>query len=138
MSKMRKGNQKRKIWVLLYWKMWYEYFRSIRKKLTESQLTKLLSGKSISFTSNGYETTVYPEVSEREYNGKHIIAGKAAERKRMVKMKKKAVVFWITAASVAAISTVLYIRSLLADKEELQKSLKTTMMTIWTNICMTA
>jgi hypothetical protein len=42
----------------------------------------------------------------------------------MVKMKKKAVVFWITAASVAAISTVLYIRSLLADKEELQKELK--------------
>lgn len=40
-------------------------------------------------------------------------------------MKKKAVVFWITAASVAAISTVLYIRSLLAaDKEELQKELK--------------
>lgn len=29
-----------------------------------------------------------------------------------------------TAASVAAISTVLYIRSLLADKEELQKELK--------------
>lgn len=55
---------------------------------------------------------------------KHIIAGKAAERKRMVKMKKKAVVFWITAASVAAISTVLYIRSLLADKKELQKELK--------------
>lgn len=55
---------------------------------------------------------------------KHIIAGKAAERKRMVKMKKKAVVFWITAASVAVISTVLYIRSLLADKEELQKELK--------------
>lgn len=39
-------------------------------------------------------------------------------------MKKKAVVFLITAASVAAISTVLYIRSLLADKEELQKELK--------------
>lgn len=39
-------------------------------------------------------------------------------------MKKKAVVFWITTASVAAISTVLYIRSLLADKEELQKELK--------------
>lgn len=39
-------------------------------------------------------------------------------------MKKKAVVFWITAASVAASSTVLYIRSLLADKEELQKELK--------------
>lgn len=39
-------------------------------------------------------------------------------------MKKKAVVFWITAASVAVISTVLYIRSLLADKEELQKELK--------------
>lgn len=39
-------------------------------------------------------------------------------------MKKKAVVFWITAAYVAAISTVLYIRSLLADKEELQKELK--------------
>ena len=39
-------------------------------------------------------------------------------------MKKKAVVFWITAASVAAINTVLYIRSLLADKEELQKELK--------------
>ena len=39
-------------------------------------------------------------------------------------MKKKAVVFWITAASEAAISTVLYIRSLLADKEELQKELK--------------
>lgn len=52
------------------------------KKLTESQLTKLLSGKSISFTSNGYETTVYPEVSEREYNGKTYYSWKSSGKKK--------------------------------------------------------
>ena len=52
------------------------------KKLTEAQLTKLLSGKSISFTSNGYETTVYPEVSEREYNGKTYYSWKSSGKKK--------------------------------------------------------
>lgn len=69
---------------------------------------------------------------------KHIIAGKAAERKRMVKMKKKAVVFglplhlWQQSVQFFTFGVYLQIR------KNCKKSLKTTMMTIWTNICMTA
>ena len=40
------------------------------KELTESQLKKLLSGKEISYTSNGKKTIVIPEVAENEYKGK--------------------------------------------------------------------
>ncbi len=40
------------------------------KELTETQLTSLLSGKSISFTSKGVKTIVLPEVVENNYNGK--------------------------------------------------------------------
>jgi DNA topoisomerase-3 len=40
------------------------------KELTVSQLTNLLSGKNISFTSKGKKTTVYPKVEAYEYNGK--------------------------------------------------------------------
>lgn len=40
------------------------------KELTETQLTSLLSGKSISFTRNGTKTIVLPEVVENTYNGK--------------------------------------------------------------------
>ncbi len=40
------------------------------KELTETQLTSLLSGKSISFTRNGTKTIVLPEVVENTYSGK--------------------------------------------------------------------
>lgn len=40
------------------------------KELSEKQITGLLDGKSTSFTSNGKKTTVLPEVSENNYNGK--------------------------------------------------------------------
>lgn len=40
------------------------------KELTESQLTKLLSGKQISYTVNGKKTIVLPEAVENNYNGK--------------------------------------------------------------------
>lgn len=40
------------------------------KELTESQLTKLLSGKEISYTANGKKTIVLPEVTKNEYQGK--------------------------------------------------------------------
>lgn len=40
------------------------------KVLTEAQLTKLLSGKEITYTSNDKKTRVLPEYVENEYNGK--------------------------------------------------------------------
>lgn len=40
------------------------------KELTEAQLTKLLSGKEISYTANGKKTVVLPEVVQNDYNGK--------------------------------------------------------------------
>lgn len=40
------------------------------KELTETQLTKLLSGKEISFTSAGKKTIVLPEYTEKEFKGK--------------------------------------------------------------------
>lgn len=40
------------------------------KELTEAQLTKLLSGKEISYTSKGKKTIVMPEVVQNDYNGK--------------------------------------------------------------------
>lgn len=40
------------------------------KELTETQLTKLLSGKEISYTANGKKTIVIPQAVENEYKGK--------------------------------------------------------------------
>ena len=40
------------------------------KELTEKQLSNLLNGKEISYTSNGKKTVVLPRVTENEYNGK--------------------------------------------------------------------
>lgn len=40
------------------------------KELTEAQLSKLLDGKEISYTSNGKKTIVVPEVIRNDYNGK--------------------------------------------------------------------
>lgn len=40
------------------------------KVLTEAQVTKLLSGKEISYTANGRKTIVLPEVAASEYQGK--------------------------------------------------------------------
>lgn len=40
------------------------------KELTEAQLTKLLSGKEISYTVNGKKTIVLPEVIQNDYQGK--------------------------------------------------------------------
>lgn len=40
------------------------------KELTETQLKNLLSGKQISYTSNGKKTIVLPNVVENNYNGK--------------------------------------------------------------------
>jgi DNA topoisomerase-3 len=40
------------------------------KELTEAQITKLLSGKEISYTANGKKTIVIPEVGQNDYNGK--------------------------------------------------------------------
>lgn len=40
------------------------------KELTETQLKNLLSGKQISYTSNGKKTIVLPNVVESNYNGK--------------------------------------------------------------------
>lgn len=40
------------------------------KELTDTQLKNLLSGKQISYTSNGKKTIVLPEVVENSYNGK--------------------------------------------------------------------
>lgn len=40
------------------------------KELTETQLSNLLNGKKISYTSNGKKTVVLPKVTENEYNGK--------------------------------------------------------------------
>jgi DNA topoisomerase-3 len=40
------------------------------KELTDTQITKLLNGEKITFTANGYKTTVYPEVTSKDYNGK--------------------------------------------------------------------
>lgn len=40
------------------------------KDLTETQITNLLGGKSISYTKNGNKTIVMPEVVENQFNGK--------------------------------------------------------------------
>ena len=40
------------------------------KELTETQVKKLLSGSSVSYTKDGKKTVVLPEVMENEYNGK--------------------------------------------------------------------
>ena len=40
------------------------------KELTESQLKKLLSGDSVTYTNNGKSTTVLPEIEPYSYNGK--------------------------------------------------------------------
>ena len=40
------------------------------KELTEAQIGKLLSGKQISYTSNGNKTIVMPEAVQNDYNGK--------------------------------------------------------------------
>ncbi|MBQ8515031.1 MAG: DNA topoisomerase 3 [Ruminococcus sp.] len=40
------------------------------KELTETQVKKLLSGSSVSYTKDGKKTVVLPEVVENEYNGK--------------------------------------------------------------------
>lgn len=40
------------------------------KELTETQLKKLLSGSSVSYTKDGKKTVVLPEVVENAYNGK--------------------------------------------------------------------
>ena len=41
-----------------------------KHELSEAQLKKLLSGKQITYTDNGKKTTVLPEVSSREWEGK--------------------------------------------------------------------
>ena len=40
------------------------------KELTDAQLDKLLSGKQISYTTNGKKTIVLPEVVQNDFNGK--------------------------------------------------------------------
>lgn len=40
------------------------------KELSESQIKGLLSGKATSYTANGRENTVLPEIAENNYNGK--------------------------------------------------------------------
>ena len=40
------------------------------KELTETQVKKLLSGSSVSYTKDGKKTVVLSEVVENEYNGK--------------------------------------------------------------------
>jgi DNA topoisomerase-3 len=39
------------------------------RELTDKEVEKLLSGKEVSFTSNGKKTTVLPEIVEREWQG---------------------------------------------------------------------
>ena len=46
------------------------------KELTESQLKKLLGGKSVTLTIHDKKTMVLPEVAENEYQGRPIFSGK--------------------------------------------------------------
>ena len=50
--------------------------RVYSKALTEAQVTKLLSGKSISYTLGGKKTVVLPEIDEHSYQGKTYIQWK--------------------------------------------------------------
>ncbi len=40
------------------------------KELSQAQLSKLLAGSSVTYTSNGRKTTVLPKYTKNEYNGK--------------------------------------------------------------------